>query len=90
MLHAPLEERVWRYEIDVPDAHGGNLDTPEIRPGTTVYLGVNVPGALFSLGDGHARQGQGEGAAVAKAFLPGPKAAYDGMHARLEGISGVS
>ncbi|MFG2042117.1 acetamidase/formamidase family protein [Dactylosporangium sp. NPDC048998] len=44
----------------VPDAHGGNLDTPELRAGTTLYLGVNVAGALFALGDGHARQGQGE------------------------------
>src|SRR5205085_330011 len=43
----------------------GNLDTPEIRPGTTVYLGVNVPGALFAFGDGHARQGQGEVCGVA-------------------------
>lgn len=49
----------------VPDAHGGNLDTPEIRPGTTVYLGVNVPGAMFSIADGHARQGQGEACGVA-------------------------
>jgi amidase len=40
--------------------HGGNLDTPEIRAGVTVYLGVNVDGALFGLGDGHARQGEGE------------------------------
>jgi len=106
MLHEPLEERVWRYDIDgaagtvtfharrgeysvalpldpmlgtvgvapaggevratlVPDSHGGNLDTPEIRQGATVYLGVNVPGALFSFGDGHARQGQGEVCGVA-------------------------
>jgi acetamidase/formamidase len=106
MLHPPLEERVWRYDIDVaagtvtyharrsdhtftlpldpmlgtvglapaagevrativPDMHGGNLDTPEIRQGTTVYLGVNVPGAMFAFGDGHARQGQGEVCGVA-------------------------
>ena len=44
----------------VPDAHGGNMDTPEMRAGVTCYLGVNVEGALFSLGDGHARQGEGE------------------------------
>jgi acetamidase/formamidase len=44
----------------VPDAHGGNMDTTDIRAGVTVYFGVNVPGALFALGDGHARQGQGE------------------------------
>ncbi len=48
-----------------PAAHGGNLDTPEMRVGTTCYLGVNVPGALFSLGDGHARQGEGETCGVA-------------------------
>jgi acetamidase/formamidase len=44
----------------VPDYFGGNMDTPELRAGTTVYLGVNVPGALFSVGDGHYRQGEGE------------------------------
>ena len=49
----------------VPDAHGGNLDTPELRAGVTVYFGVNVPGALFSLGDGHARQAEGEVCGVA-------------------------
>jgi len=49
----------------VPDAHGGNMDTPEMRAGTTCYLGVNVQGALFSLGDGHARQGEGETCGVA-------------------------
>ena len=49
----------------VPDAHGGNMDTPEMRAGTTCYLGVNVDGALFSLGDGHCRQGEGETCGVA-------------------------
>ncbi|GAA3629323.1 acetamidase/formamidase family protein [Kineosporia mesophila] len=48
-----------------PDTHGGNLDTPELRPGTTIYLGVNVPGALFSIGDGHYRQGEGESCGTA-------------------------
>ena len=43
-----------------PAAHGGNMDTPELRAGTTVYLGVNVPGAQLALGDGHCRQGEGE------------------------------
>ena len=101
MLHDPLEEVVWVYEVDrergtclfrprrggpevelpldcmhgtlgvapaagqvfmsiTPAAHGGNMDTPELRAGTTVYLGVNVPGAQLSLGDGHCRQGEGE------------------------------
>lgn len=49
----------------VPDAHGGNLDTPEMRTGITCYLGVNVKGALFSIGDGHCRQGEGETCGVA-------------------------
>src|SRR5260370_20456886 len=49
----------------VPDAFGGNMDTPEMRAGVTCYLGVNVDGALFSLGDGHARQGEGETCGVA-------------------------
>ncbi len=49
----------------VPDSHGGNLDTPEMRAGTTCYLGVNVEGALFSIGDGHYRQGEGETCGVA-------------------------
>ncbi len=101
MLQPPLEERVWRYDLDTakgvavyharnsdysvelpldpmhgtvgvapaanearmtitPDAHGGNMDTPELRAGVTVYLGVNVAGGLFSIGDGHGRQGHGE------------------------------
>jgi acetamidase/formamidase len=49
----------------VPDAFGGNMDTPEMRAGVTCFLGVNVDGALFSLGDGHARQGEGETCGVA-------------------------
>jgi acetamidase/formamidase len=48
-----------------PGSWGGNMDTPEMRAGTTCYLGVNVDGALFSLGDGHARQGEGETCGVA-------------------------
>jgi acetamidase/formamidase len=49
----------------VPDAHGGNMDTPEMRTGVTCFLGVNVEGALFALGDGHCRQGEGETCGVA-------------------------
>ncbi|MET7951280.1 acetamidase/formamidase family protein [Micromonospora sp. NPDC005324] len=48
----------------VPDSHGGNLDTPELRAGATLYLGVNVHGAMLALGDGHARQGEGEACGV--------------------------
>ncbi len=43
-----------------PDAHGGNMDSPELRAGTTAYFAVNHEGALFAMGDGHCRQGQGE------------------------------
>lgn len=101
MLHDPLDEVVWVYEVDrekatclfrprkggpevelpldpmhgtigvapaggevfasiTPGAHGGNMDTPELRAGTTAYFGVNAPGGLLSLGDGHCRQGEGE------------------------------
>lgn len=49
----------------VPEAFGGNMDTPEARAGTTIYLGVNVEGALFSLGDGHYTMGEGEVCGVA-------------------------
>jgi amidase len=100
-LQPPLEERVWRYDVDrdrgvvtyrarnadlvvdlpldpmhgtvgvapagfearqtiTPDAHGGNMDSPEVRAGTTVYFAVNHDGGLFGIGDGHCRQGQGE------------------------------
>ncbi len=48
-----------------PGSWGGNMDTPEMRVGATCYLGVNVPGAMFSFGDGHARQGEGEACGVA-------------------------
>src|SRR5512144_54636 len=44
----------------VPDSFGGNMDCPEVRAGNTVYLGVNVPGALLSFGDGHFAMGEGE------------------------------
>ena len=44
----------------VPDSFGGNMDCPEIRAGNTVYLGVRVPGALVSFGDGHFAMGDGE------------------------------
>jgi acetamidase/formamidase len=50
----------------VPGPFGGNMDCWEVRPGNTVFLGVNEPGALLSLGDGHYAMGQGEimGAAI--------------------------
>jgi acetamidase/formamidase len=49
-----------------PGPHGGNMDCKELGAGTTLYLPVFVPGALFSVGDGHGAQGDGEvdGAAI--------------------------
>ena len=49
-VHATGPPRVW----------GGNLDCKELVAGTTLYLPIPVDGALFSAGDGHARQGDGE------------------------------
>jgi len=43
-----------------PDYHGGNMDNKELVAGTTLYFPVNVPGGLFSAGDAHATQGDGE------------------------------
>ena len=40
--------------------YGGNMDYRGFRPGVTVFLPVFTEGALFFLGDGHARQGEGE------------------------------
>ena len=44
----------------LPGPHGGNLDNKRLGPGSSVYFRVNVPGAGFSAGDGHAIQGDGE------------------------------
>ena len=43
-----------------PGPFGGNLDVKDLQPGTTLYLPVFHTGALFSAGDGHAAQGDGE------------------------------
>jgi acetamidase/formamidase len=43
-----------------PRAHGGNLDNKELGEGATLFLPVHAPGALFSAGDGHGVQGDGE------------------------------
>ncbi len=44
----------------VPRSFGGNMDNKELVAGSTLYLPVWVPGANFSVGDGHGRQGDGE------------------------------
>ncbi len=43
-----------------PDVTGGNMDTRHLTAGSVLWLPIEVPGALFSLGDGHAAQGDGE------------------------------
>jgi acetamidase/formamidase len=43
-----------------PRATGGNIDCRELVPGSTLYLPIEVEGGLFSTGDGHAAQGDGE------------------------------
>jgi acetamidase/formamidase len=43
-----------------PRRNGGNMDIKQLTAGTTLYLPVSVPGALFSVGDGHGAQGDGE------------------------------
>jgi acetamidase/formamidase len=48
-----------------PHDHGGNMDVKALVPGATVFLPVRVPGALFSVGDGHAAQGDGEAGGTA-------------------------
>jgi len=45
---------------NAPGPWGGNVDVPQIAIGARIYLPVFVEGALFSLGDVHARQGDGE------------------------------
>lgn len=43
-----------------PREHGGNIDNKELTEGATLFLPVHAPGALFSAGDGHGVQGDGE------------------------------
>ena len=51
-----------------PGNHGGNMDLPDVGPGSTLYLPVQTEGALLYLGDGHAVQGDGELCGVAIEF----------------------
>jgi acetamidase/formamidase len=49
-----------RLSSKEPRSFGGNMDNKELGVGSTTYFPVLVPGALFSAGDGHALQGDGE------------------------------
>ena len=44
----------------IPDNHGGNMDLPDMGPGSITYLPVRVDGARLFIGDAHACQGDGE------------------------------
>ena len=48
------------HSTSPPRPQGGNIDCKELVAGTTLYLPIPVDGALFSAGDGHAAQGDGE------------------------------
>jgi acetamidase/formamidase len=54
---APDEDRASGW---VPRTCGGNMDCRELTEGSTLFLPVQCPGGLLSLGDGHAAQGDGE------------------------------
>ena len=49
-----------QHDTAPPRLWGGNIDCKELVSGTTLYLPIPVDGALFSVGDGHAAQGDGE------------------------------
>src|SRR4051794_10835466 len=54
-----------RHSTIPPRTCGGNLDCRELVTGSTLYLPIAVDGGLFSAGDGHAAQGDGEVAGTA-------------------------
>ena len=49
-----------RLSSNPPWIQAGNLDNKDLVAGTTLYIPVHAPGALFEVGDGHAGQGNGE------------------------------
>jgi acetamidase/formamidase len=53
-------ESAGRFNSAPPWIMGGNLDNKDLVAGSTLYLPVHAPGALFEVGDGHAGQGDGE------------------------------
>src|SRR5437762_5457216 len=56
---APAPE-LGRVSSNPPGRHAGNLDNKELVAGSTLYIPVFAPGALFEVGDGHGAQGDGE------------------------------
>jgi acetamidase/formamidase len=49
-----------RINASIPGVHGGNMDNHDLLPGTSLFLPVHATGALLSIADGHAAQGDGE------------------------------
>jgi len=49
-----------RVSSNPPGRHAGNMDNKELTVGSTLYIPVFAPGALFEIGDGHVAQGDGE------------------------------
>ena len=54
------EPEAGRISSVPPGAYAGNMDNKDLGAGSILYIPVNVEGALFSAGDGHAAQGHGE------------------------------
>jgi acetamidase/formamidase len=54
------EPSAGRVSSNPPGRHAGNMDNKELVAGSTLYVPVFVPGALFEVGDGHVAQGDGE------------------------------
>src|SRR5262249_56142019 len=62
-----------RVSSNPPGRHAGNMDNRELVAGSTLYVPVFAPGALFEVGDGHVAQGDGEVDQTAiGTSLPGP------------------
>jgi acetamidase/formamidase len=53
-------ESAGKIDSAPPGIHAGNLDNKELVAGTTLFIPVHAPGALFEVGDGHAGMGNGE------------------------------
>jgi acetamidase/formamidase len=52
--------KMGRVSSGPPNIFGGNMDNRDLVAGSTIYLPVYAPGALLSIGDGHAAEGEGE------------------------------
>lgn len=60
---APIEPGI--HSTSPPRYCGGNIDCKELVRGSSLFLPITVEGALFSIGDGHALQGDGESSGTA-------------------------